>query len=383
MKNKIQNHFVPFDKTFYLQKEGEFQNDFLFKQATMELGLSPIFDYQMSFLKNQEKYYIFLTHIKNLNKNSFSYPQPLIFQALFYEKFIEQENFAVLVFDENFTFLCFYKKGKLNGVKNIPQFSLKDILEKNESQRKDLFSQILFEQGRVFELFKYNQSEILISFCDVFGFGEFLSQKTLKTHIKLENLIPENALENLSIFSHKYLDSNANFIKKEKSQMKFYIKSLISFLAFYLATLIFLTLSSYPQYKQNINTKQSNENLTNELLELDLKTKLLNEELEKLNATFKENSMTLQKNEEFLQNLSQNFYPDKNRILILVEMIEILNQNSIKISFLGLENKELKLIFNDKENLDKALNFFENQTRFKILQKNESNYHLILGYDNG
>ncbi|MCH5336343.1 MAG: hypothetical protein J1D99_02875 [Campylobacter sp.] len=378
MKNK--NHFIPFDELFYLQKEGEFQNDFLFEQSIIELGLSPMFEYQMSFFKEQNKYHIFLTHINNLNQKEFCYPQPLIFGTLFDEKLIKQRNFAVLVFDKKFAFLCFYQNAKLSNVRNLPQFSLKDIDERNKLNKEDFFSQMLFEQGRILQLFEYNKSEILITFCDEFNFGEFFKQKTLKNHIELESFFKENALQSLSELSHKHLNIDANFIKEEKKQIKTYISFIVVFFVFYLGTLVFLMVLDYPKFKQNENTKQSNENLKNELKTLNLKSKLLNEELEKLNASLNQNKILLEKNEELLQTLSYNFYPHKDRILILSQIIEILNQSSIKISVLNLENKEIKLVFNDKENLDKALNSFKNESLFKIL-KQDKNY-LILGYEN-
>ncbi len=380
-KEKTQSHFVSFDKIFYLQKEGDFQSDFLFKQATLELNLSPAFEYQMSFFKNENKYFIFLTHIKNLSKASFCYPQPLIFSTLYKENFIKEKNFAVLLFEENFTFFCFYQNAKLNSVRNIPQFSLKDLSEKE--QKEEFFSQMLFEQGRILELFEYNKSEILLSFKDLFDFGGFFTQKTQKTHAKLESLLKENALETLSVLSSKHLDNDANFIKNEKTQVKFTLKALLVFLGFFALSLAFLLLLDYPKYKQNEATKLSNENLQNELLSLDLKTQNLSKELEKLGLLTDKNKEKLRLKEEILTNLKENFYPQKNRIFILAKIIEILNENALKISHLSLENNELECIFNDKENLNKALNIFEEQKNFKILEKDENTYHLKLGFNDG
>lgn len=377
MKNRTKEHFIPFDKLFYLQKSGEFQNDSLFRQVAAELGLNSIFEYQMSFFQNQDDYHVFLTHVDNLGKNEFCYPQPLIFGALFDEKLIKQKNFAVLVFDKKFAFLSFYKNGKLNSVRNLPQFSLSDIYEKNEGERESYFLQMLFEQGRILQLFEHNKSEILISFCDEFNFGEFFKQKTLKTHVKLESFLGENALQNLSKLSHKRLDINANFIKEEKTRMKPYVNFMVLFLVFYFGAFIF---SMFLHHRQNQTIKQNNENIENELKTLDLELKLLNEELKNLDSTLNQNNTLLTVKEKALQDLSENFYPDKNRIAILTQVIEILNQSAIKISTLSLEDTKLKLVFNNRENLDKAVNSFGNQVRFKILEKDEKNHYLSLGY---
>ncbi|EKL5136912.1 hypothetical protein PR647_000283, partial [Campylobacter coli] len=81
MKNKA--HFISFENLIYKQKNGNFEEDDLFKELTKKCDLQNPFEYQLAFLKQDQIYHCFLARVAKLPKTQFCFPQPLVFQSLF------------------------------------------------------------------------------------------------------------------------------------------------------------------------------------------------------------------------------------------------------------------------------------------------------------
>jgi len=369
IKNFKNISIVPYDELLYVEKKGAFSNDTLFESVISELKLENAFEYQMSFVKNAENFYVFVSHIKNLNQDKFIYPLPLIFGALFDEKYITQKNFTLVFFGENNSFMCFYKEGKFKALKHLPKSGLKDL------ERRDLkihFNDLLVA-GRIVELFEYYESEILVTFNDKFDFSSFFKLQNSKPAIKLENLFKNEALQNLAFLSTKYLDFNANFSKEKQVNFKPFLNLCACFALAFMGALLFLFLLDYPKYQQNQLAKENNINLKNTLEKLDENLKLAQETLQKKEQVIEQNENSLKIYKALLEHLQNTFKPSKNQVLVLFELFKELNENSVKISSLTYKNSELKIGFSDGQSQAKALKLFEDNLNFK-LKKSESSF---------
>lgn len=375
-RKKIQADFIPFDRLYYIQKTNENHRDIFF-EATKELGIKEPLKYQMSFTEYKNVYHCFLTELTHIGKIGFCYPQPLIFKALINEKLINEKNFCVVLFDENFSLLCVYHNGELSRVKNIPTFTLSTLNSKDEQR----FGEIL-KQARIIELLEHQQTELLLSFNDTFEFAEFLSKQMGLECKKLEEILGENALKELSQKSTKYLDSNANFIKKYKKSLPLSLKLTILFVLCFCLTLFLLIMLDLPQYRQNKIVKAENENLYNELLLLEQTTQNLNKELKDLNHSFSTNAVLLEQNIQIFSAILNILKPNQNKSLILHKLFALLNANKLTISLLKLENSRIELLFSTKESWENAFKLFSHNADFKLLEHKEDSYTLILGYQN-
>ncbi|QWU80233.1 hypothetical protein CNZW441b_0919 [Campylobacter novaezeelandiae] len=380
-KSKNQGSFISFNQLIYTQKQGEFDNDSLFINTTKELNLTPAFKYQMSFVKQNDTYHIFFTLIENLNSLKFCYPEPLLFKVLFDEKIIKESNFALINFNENFTFLTFYQNGNLCTIKNLPQFSLKDINLKNQNEREKLFFEILFEQGRVLELLKYYKTQIFILHRDQFKFSQFLMKHIDIPFLNLENILKENALEKLSVLAQKHLDNDANFIKITKTNFTPYLKIIVFFLLCYCFSLAILFLKNYPSYKESQITKKYNQNLNYEFEKIIKQNNNIKQENQELNSMINNQKLLLKQNENILLELNKNFILN-NQTRTLFEFISLLNQKNIQILTLSLSNYTIMVSFYNKDNFKKTLELFNDKSSFKIIDKDETALKISLGYKN-
>lgn len=381
-KIKNQITFIPFNQLIYTQKQGEFDNDLLFINTTKELNLTPAFKYQMSFIKQNNTYHIFFTLVENLKSFKFCYPEPLLFKVLFDEKLIKESNFALINFNENFTFLTFYQNGNLCAIKNLPQFSLEDISLKNQNEKEKLFYEILFEQGRVLELLKYYKTQIFIFYNDKFKFSQFLVKHIDISFLNLENILNENSLEKLSVLAQKHLNNDANFIKITKTNFTPYLKIIIFFLLCYCFSLAILFLKNYSSYKENKITKEYNQNLNYEFQSIIKKNNNTSQENQELVSMINNQKLLLKQNENILLELNKNFILNKDQTHILFEFISLLNQKNIQISTLNLSNYTIIVSFHNKDNFKKTLELFDNNSLFKIIDKNEIALKIFLDYKN-
>lgn len=83
MKNKA--HFISFENLIYKQKNGNFEEDGLFKELTKECDLQNPFEYQLAFLKQDQIYHCFLARVAKLPKTQFCFPNPSSFKAYFWK----------------------------------------------------------------------------------------------------------------------------------------------------------------------------------------------------------------------------------------------------------------------------------------------------------
>ena len=350
----------------------------MLETVTNELNLSPIFNYQIAIFRHGDKTHIFTTHIKNLSGLSLAYPEPLIFWALSRENFIPQKNFAVMVFGEELSYVCFFDEGGLRGIKNLPRLNLKALALREN--REEFFGEILGSKGHVLEFLKLHKSEIFLTFNDVFDFGGFFEGKFCP-HLRLEDVLREDkALQKLCFLSLKHLNNEANFIKKSW-ELGPIVGGIILFLVCFLGTLGGLFLKDYPQYVQNQITQQNNENLRTDLKKLSEDVLILEENLKELNRTHKNNTLLLGQNEEILRDLVAHFKPSKEESRRLWSVFDFLEQNALKISFFELKNQQIELVFNTETDHKKALEGLEKRKNLKLL--NAEGKNLKLEFDDG
>lgn len=371
--------FVCFDELFYTQKNDTYESDYLFEIAGNELKLNPVFDYRIAVFTRENRSHIFFTHIKNLEKFSLAYPEPLIFWSLSCENFIKQKNFSVMVFGEELSYICFFDVYGMITLKNLPKFNLKSLALREN--KEEFFNEILGSSGRILELLKLHKSEIFLTFNDVFKWSEFFEKQKFCPHLKLELVLKEEgykALQKLSHLSVKHLDEEANFIKGEVKKIKTLTWFFVLFLFSFLGTLGILFLKDYPRYMQNKTTQQNNENLRMDLSKLNEKFLNLDKNLKELNRTHKNNTLLLGQNEKILLDITTHFKPSKEESYRLWNIFSFLQQNALKISFLTLKNHKIKLIFNTEMDYKKALENLDNHPKFKILNSNAKRFEVDL-----
>lgn len=354
MKNK-KREFIEFDKLFYAKKDAFLENDVLFESVVEELHLSNAFEYQMSVFKEGKNAHIFLTHIKNLDKKESVYPQPLIFSML-YPKWVKEKKFCVVFFGETLSFISYFENGYFTGLKNLPQFSLRDL---DLKENKDLF----FQNYGILELLE--QNDLILSVNDKFAFGVWLSE--YHRHLSVESFFKEEPQKTLCSLCH--FSNETDFIKKNEFNLKPFILAFLLFSFCFLGTLGVLFWKDYPKYTQNKIIKQNNENLKADLKKLNENLFILEENLKDLNRTHKNNTLLLRQNEELLAALAIHFKKDEAKSFKLYEIFSFLNQNGLKISSLSLKNS-IRLVFNAENDYIKALEKIEKNNMFEIINAN-------------
>lgn len=362
MKNK-KREFISFDKLFYVKKNANLENDVLFESAVEELHLNNAFEYQMSVFKENENAHIFLTHIKNLEQKESVYPQPLIFSAL-YPKWIKEKKICVVFFGETLSFISYFENGYFTGLKNLPQFSLRDL---NLKENREFF----FQNYGILELL--GQNDLVISVNDKFAFGVWLSGHY--KHLSVESFFKEEPQKTLCSLCH--FSNEVDFIKKDEVNFKPFILIFLLFSFCFLGTLGVLFLKDYPQYTQNKMIRQNNENLKADLKKLNENFFILEENLKDLNRTYKNNALLLRQNEELLGALMTHFKKDKMKSRKLYEIFSFLNQNELKISSLSLKDS-IRLVFNTENDYIKALEKIEKHHAFEIINSNSKELVLEL-----
>ncbi|ECZ4670441.1 hypothetical protein [Campylobacter upsaliensis] len=362
MKNK-KREFIEFDKLFYVKKDAFLENDVLFESVVEELHLNNAFEYQMSVFRENENAHIFLTHIKNLDKKESVYPQPLIFSML-YPKWVKEKKFCVVFFGETLSFISYFENGYFTGLKNLPQFSLRDL---DLKENRDLF----FQNYGILELLE--QNDLILSVNDKFAFGVWLSE--YHRHLSVESFFREEAQKTLCSLCH--FSNETDFIKKNEFSLKPFILAFLLFSFCFLGTLGVLFWKDYPKYTQNKITKQNNENLKADLKKLNENLFILEENLKDLNRTYKNNTLLLRQNEELLAALAIHFKKDEAKSLKLYEIFSFLNQNGLKISSLSLKDS-IRLVFNAENDYIKALEKIEKNNIFEIINANSKELILEL-----
>ncbi|QBL11958.1 hypothetical protein [Campylobacter helveticus] len=364
MKSK-KREFISFDELFYVKKSANLENDVLFENAVEELHLNNAFEYQMSVFRENENAHIFLTHIKNLDKKESVYPQPLIFSAL-YPKFVKEKKFCVVFFGENFSFVSYFEKTHFIGLKNLPQFGLKDLSLKENREE-------YFQNYGILE--HLMQNDLVLSVNDNFGFGAWLTQ--YHKHLKMESLLKDEPQNALCLLCH--FPSEVDFIKKNELNLKPIFVGFGAFFGAFLISLAFLLVRDYPKYKENRLILQNNASLKEQLNALNLELSFLKKSVKDLNFTHQNNTLLIKQNEEFTEALKTEINPKKDKFNTIFTLFKLLNQNEIKIIFLSLNDNVIKLVFSEEVQFEKALNFFSNALKFKVLSR--ENLELVLEFN--
>ncbi|EAH8811920.1 hypothetical protein EWP88_09560, partial [Campylobacter coli] len=141
--------------------------------------------------------------VAKLPKTQFCFPQPLVFQSLFLENKIKEENFCILEIKPQKVFLCFYEQGKFKTFKTL------DFCDNIEE---------FINKSRILELLQHYESKILLST----KAHEIFNLISAKAKLPFK-MIQEDKIA-LSKHSIHHLDKNANFIKHYKKYLPWYFK---------------------------------------------------------------------------------------------------------------------------------------------------------------
>lgn len=349
MKNKA--HFIGFENLIYKQKNGNFEEDSLFKELTKECDLQNPFEYQLAFLKQDQIYHCFLTWAAKLPKTKFCFPEPLIFQSLFLENKIKEENFCILEISSKKVFLCFYEQGKFKTFKTL---NFCDNVEE------------FINKSRILELLQHYESKILLS-GKAYEIIDLISTKA-KLPLKI---IQEDKIA-LSNHSIHHLDKNANFIKYYQKHLPWYFKFIFLFALSFIINIGILSLIDFVQYQ---SAKKAH--IQNKIYEIqENQNQKLKANIEKLQLEIQAQDFLLEKYSEQLSKITQNFKADKDTILILTKIITWLNDHSLKIANLMIDKTLITIKFSNEENFNKALQFTSPQ--FNLISQDKFLYEITL-----
>ncbi|MFQ6341702.1 hypothetical protein [Campylobacter sp. VTCC 70190] len=350
--------FLPSSCLLYIQKIGSYKEDALFQILSSDFKLAKPFDYQMAFFKNNEIYHCFLAPISKLKKSRFCFPEPLIFQALFDERLIEERDYCILNLYDKTLYLCFYQEGKFNNLKKIENFNPNNM---------DSF----FKQNRFIELLKHYESKVLL-YSDLDIIKPYFSSQ-IKC-LNLNDILHKNSLLKLSSYSIKNLDKNCNFIKHNKIKISFWVKIILLFIFSLSLSMMVLLFKDFLEYKQNKELQNKNLILQKELNKLEDEKQELLAHLENLNQNLVKQNSTLLKQEELLNRLNKEV--NKNKASMLYKIL--LELKGLKISALKLENSKFSLVFNEQADYENALNKL--LTHFRLLKEDKTLYTLDLEF---
>ncbi|EAH7828303.1 hypothetical protein EPW42_03120 [Campylobacter coli] len=354
MKNKA--HFISFENLIYKQKNGNFEEDDLFKELTKECDLQNPFEYQLAFLKQDQIYHCFLARVAKLPKTQFCFPQPLVFQSLFLENKIKEENFCILEIKPQKVFLCFYEQGKFKTFKTL------DFCDNIEE---------FINKSRILELLQHYESKILLST----KAHEIFNLISAKAKLPFK-MIQEDKIA-LSKHSIHHLDKNANFIKHYKKYLPWYFKFIFLFALSFIISIVVLSLIDFAQYQNAKTTHIQNEISQNKIYEIQEKqNQKLKANIEQLQLEIQTQNLLLEKYSEQLSKITQNFKADKNTILILTKAIAWLNDHSLRISNLMIDKTLITIKFSNEEDFNKALQFTSPQ--FSLISQDKSLHEITL-----
>ncbi len=356
--NKID--FIKSTDLLYAQRMGVSKEDELFNNLTADFKLSKPFDYQIAFCKNNEIYHCFLTPVCKLKKSRFCFPEPLIFQALFDERFIEESDYCVLILHDRTLYLYFYQEGKFSNLKKIENFNPNNI---------DLF----FEQNRFIELLKHYESKLLL-YQDLDAIKHYFSSQ-IKC-LNLNNILDKNSLLKLSLYSVKNLDQNCNFIKHNKAKISLFFKIILLFTFSFSLSMIILLFKDFIEYKQNKEIQNKNFAIQEEIFRLKQDKQRLLTNIQDLNLTLSNKISSIQQQIHILSIITKEINLDKNRTIILNQIISWLNSNELKITNLEFEQTKIILSFINENHFKRALKNLNSS--FNILDKNEETFNIIL-----
>ncbi len=356
--NKI--NFIKSTDLLYAQRTGISKEDELFNNLTADFKLSKPFDYQIAFFKHSEIYHCFLAPVCKLRKSRFCFPEPLIFQALFDERLIEESDYCVLNLYDQTLYLYFYQEGKFINLKKIENFNPGNM---------DLF----FKQNRFTELLKHYESKLLL-YQDLDTIKHYFSSQ-IKC-LNLNDILDKNSLLKLSSYSIKNLDQNCNFIKHNKIKISISFKIILIFIFSFSLSMMILLFKDFIEYKQNKEIQNKNFIIQKEISKLKQDKQKLLTNIQDLNFTLSNKISSTQQQFHILSTITKEINLDKNKAIILNQIISWLNSNELKITNLEFEQTKIILSFIDENYFKRALKNLN--SAFKILDKNEETFNIIL-----
>lgn len=343
---------IDFDHLLYTQitglSEDELNEDALFDKVCTELGLSNGYIYAMSYALNGTDAYIFLTLLENLDENNdFALPAPLIYTNLSNIKAQIPSEFALIFITQNYGYIAFYGGGVLLKLKNIPQFTLKNLKSKEKAQIT------AFIEDKVFEIAKFKAScakfgtKKLVFIGDELGLAEIFKERVNLPFIILNKFTPNP--QNLALSSIKM---TSNFLR-HKIQTNF-IKRLIFgfFAAFFLGFCVILGYAGFEKYKFE---SSFGENILN---------------LEDLQSKNSKNAENIEEISEILAQLEKDFTPF-DVMNALKSLFELCFEHHIKLKSMEISPSQIKIIIaNDEKSALFIKNLYSND---KFSLKNSEN----------
>ncbi|EHY7960772.1 hypothetical protein K4W33_001221, partial [Campylobacter jejuni] len=194
--------------------------------------------------------------------------------------------------------------------------------------------------------------------------------------LNLNDILDKNSLLKLSSYSIKNLDQNCNFIKHNKIKISISFKIILIFIFSFSLSMMILLFKDFIEYKQNKEIQNKNFIIQEEISKLKQDKQKLLTNIQDLNFTLSNKISSTQQQFHILSTITKEINLDKNKAIILNQIISWLNSNDLKITNLEFEQTKIILSFIDENHFKRAL---ENlNSAFKILDKNEETLNIIL-----
>lgn len=346
---------IEFDKILYIQLEkpplkNENLEEYLFEKACDELGIKEGFNYAMSYILNIDKSFVFLTLYENLEqKFDFAFCEALVWRNLNkWQDFVISQNkeifanktklstsYAVLVLRQNYGFVAFFEGENLLCLKNIPQFSLDYLQNKDQDIKQNFLEQRLYVFLK--PLFELYECKSLVFINDEFNFAQFLSNKLQVLNFKLGEFSSNFQIKDLVFLQMKREENTSNFLRHKIKNI--FLKRLVAgFLLSFLLGFIFPICEFY--VRQN-DIKNSFLNLNDDLNQKELRF----DDLEKQNTN---NTLSIEQMKARVDFINKELKP-----MLLLDTLQtlfsLIYQNRAKIVNLELKDREIKILMpNDK-----------------------------------
>lgn len=357
---------IAFDKILYTEFENinfnkENLEDSLFDRVCVEFDIKESFDYALSYTFDKNKALVFLTLDENLDsKSDFAFIEPLIWRNLNHFQADIPPFYAVFVLQENYGFVAFFGDKKLLHLKNLPQFSISHLQNKNEAQRLSFLDEKICTQSRVKELCRLYHSKAFLLINDKFY---------LNTHLSLKLEIPHFhttiSPQQLAIAEVQNYDEKVNFLHRKaddtglKRLLSLFVLCFVLGFCFPVAEFFIKEYSLKSAFESEIDEKIPDFNI-----------------LEKENSS---NILILKQKQEILTYIDQELKP-----VLLFDSFEplftLLYQKQIKPQSLKFSDKEITMLIIDNEASAKFIKELYANSLFTLKYKElkHSFYELIL-----
>ena len=341
----LSTQVIGFDKLLYTELSNvalgdENLDEVLFDRACAELGIKESFNYAMSFILQDDKALVFLTLYENLEQRcDFAFAEPLLWRNLrAYQGFTQTQIppfYTVFVLEQNYGYVAFFGNEKLLYLKNLPQFTLKYLRDKDKTQRLGFLNERICEQSRIKELCVLYQSKAFVFVKDELNLSTYLSEKLEIPHFKAQIQAQRGDLQaNLAFKEAQRHDERANFLqhKADDSLPKrlLLVFGLCFALAFggVLAEFFIKEHALKSSFASEIDEKMPN--------------------FETLQKEQSANALLLKQKKEIIAYIDREFKPEP-LLDTLKTLFELLYQAKISPQSLKIENKEITLLIANDE----------------------------------